>query len=68
MKNKELIHKKRLAAKSDVDAAIQKHGFDAVRWVINKRSQEHSLRKQLAKERSALNQKIADITRKLRSK
>jgi len=59
---------KYLNAKSDVDAAIKKHGFDAVRWVINRRTEENRLRKELANERKRLNDRIADIERKLKRK
>lgn len=66
MNPKEKIRQSRLSAKADIDAAIKKHGFDAVRWVVNKRSQEVGLRKQLAKEKAALNERIRQITRKLK--
>lgn len=58
--------KKLLAAKPDVDAVIRKHGFDAVRYVMNKRAQENSLRKQLAREKKELEERIAAIQSKLK--
>lgn len=57
---------KYLNAKADVDAAIKKHGFDAVRWVINKRTEENRLRKELAAERKRLNDRISEIQKKLK--
>lgn len=65
MTTKEQKRQKNIAAKQDVEAAIKKHGLAAVRWVINKLTEESRLRKELAKDRAALNAKIAAIKRKL---
>lgn len=57
--------KQYLAAKPDVDAAIKKHGWPAVRWVINKRAQEMRLRKELQREKTRLGSRIAELEAKL---
>lgn len=59
---------KYLNAKSDIDAAIRKHGFDAVRWVFNQRTKEIALRKELERERKRLNDRISEIQNKLKRK
>lgn len=56
---------KLLAAKPDVDSAIKKHGFHAVKWVINKRTEEFRLQRQLEVEQKLLNERISAIRSKL---
>lgn len=60
--------KKMLAAKPDVDAAIKKHGLEAVRYVVTKRLEAERLTRQLAKEKQRLNERIQEIESKLAKK
>lgn len=59
---------KYLNAKADVDHAIKKHGFEAVRWVFNQRTKQIALRKELERERKRLNERITEIQNKLKRK
>lgn len=56
---------KYLTAKPDIDAAIKRHGFESVNWVVNKKREENALKKQLARETNRLNERMKEIRAKL---
>jgi uncharacterized protein YeeX (DUF496 family) len=61
-------NEKYLAAIPDVEAVIEKHGYDAVRWVVNKLREKNQLRRQLTETKKEYEKKIRDIENKLNSK
>lgn len=55
-----------VAAKTEVDALIRKHGFAAVRWVVNRRGEELRLRRKLDAEKKRLGKEIAELNEKMK--
>lgn len=61
------IKTKLLAAKPAIDAAIKQYGFAAVKYVVNKRTEQARLERQLESEKEKLKSRIAEIQSKLKS-
>lgn len=64
--NRNEKQKKMLTAKPDVDAAIKKHGLEAVRYVVKRRDEAEKLKQNLAAEKKRLNERIQEIENKLK--
>lgn len=63
MKNKVKL----LASKQDIEAVIKRHGWESVRYVMNKLNVKRSLTRALEQEKKSAQERIAYIERKLKA-
>ncbi len=56
---------KYLEAKPDVEAAIRKHGLDAVRYIVSRKHEAQRLKNRLAQKKRELQREIDEVESKL---